>query len=499
MIVNDLGQMVSAGSLYGGNDRILFSTRVGDITIKDVVSVREDVSIQEAAQAMAKSRVSSIIIMDETNHPVGILTDRDLREKVVARGRAVKELVATIMSPTLIRADADDYCFDAVLKMIKHDAQHILVINDGVFQGVLTIEDFMGLQGDSPFSFARDIENQQTVEGIVQLSGELGSIVRFLIREGARAVVITRIISELKDRLVNKLLKLTQKHFGNPPVSYCWIAYGSEGRRERVFGSDFHSGLIYSEPASSDQKEAVQKYFTSVIGYILDTLRRCGFGGGQQKNLSNHSYYCQSLNTWKQYFSDWILTPTNKYVLKSLKFFDFRAVAGDETLTESLRGHINMLIKSQDEFLSRMAAMISRRRKPLSMFSVLRLRTNEALKKSVDIQSGGLEPLADAARILALSLAIPQSSTSDRIAAVRKKDPGVARQCDEMAEALELMLQLQIRHQDSCFGKGEAPDNIIETGHLTYSERHHLREAFQSIQRILDNIADHYRLRLIGV
>ncbi len=499
MVENTIGEMIGNGSLSGGTDRILFSTLLGDIATREVVSVRQEASIQEAAQAMATRRISSIVVMDDTNHPVGILTDRDLREKVVARGRAVKELVTSVMSPTLIRADADDYCFDAVLKMIKHNAQHILVIKDGVFHAVLTMDDFMGLQGNSPFSFARDIEIQQTMEGIVQLSGRFGSIVRFLIMEGTKAVVIARIMSELFDRLVSKLLKMAEKQFGVPPVSYCWIAYGSEGRKEQVFGVGANTGLIYSDPASSDLREAAEKYFASVTAYIGDALKQCSLGNIQQKKLSNHPEYCQPLSKWKQYFSDWILTPTKEYVLKSLTFLDFRAVAGDETLAELLRKHVISLIKSHDEFLSRMASLISRRRQPLSLFGSLGLRTHEALKKNQDITSRGLEPLADAARLLALSLAIPESSTADRISEVRRKDPGVAQQCDEMAEALELYLQLKIRHQDSLMGKGGIPENTVETVRLSDTERHHLRETFQSIHRILDNIADHYRLRLIGV
>ncbi|TAN39126.1 MAG: CBS domain-containing protein, partial [Nitrospirae bacterium] len=264
-------------SFYGGTDRILFTTRVGEIAIKEVVSIRENATIQEAAQAMAKSRISSIIVMDEANQPAGIVTDRDLREKVIACGRDVRGLAATIMSPALIRADADEYCFDAVLKMIKHDAHQILIIKDGKFQGLLTTEDLMGLQGDSPFSFAREIEPQQTIEGIVRLSARLGSIVRFLIREGARAVVITRIMSELKDRLISKVLTMAEKHFGVLPASYCWITYGSEGRREQVLGMNFDSGLIYADPASPEQGEPVRKYFVGFAAFVDDVLKRCGF------------------------------------------------------------------------------------------------------------------------------------------------------------------------------------------------------------------------------
>lgn len=139
-------------------DKALFTTRIEDIASKNVITVHQYITIREAAEIMAKHRISSLVVVDDNNLPVGIITDRDLREKVVAKARDVGEPVSNIMSLPLIRVDANDYCYEAILKMIKHKIHHLLVIKDGHLFGILTNHDLMLLQGTSPLAIAKEIE-----------------------------------------------------------------------------------------------------------------------------------------------------------------------------------------------------------------------------------------------------------------------------------------------------------------------------------------------------
>ncbi len=201
-------EMQDKSMFYGGSDRLLFTTRVGDMAIKGVVSTREETPIREAAAIMSENRISSLVIMDRNDLPSGIVTDRDLREKVVAKGRNVQEPVKNIMSTTLIRVDGRDYCFEVVLKMLKYNIHHILVIRDGKLTGVVTNHDLMMLQGTSPLSLTKDIESQQTIEGLVPVSKKINNIVGLLLKEGAKANNITKVITEINDRLVRKVARV---------------------------------------------------------------------------------------------------------------------------------------------------------------------------------------------------------------------------------------------------------------------------------------------------
>jgi CBS domain-containing protein len=211
--------MQDKSMFYGGSDRLLFTTQVGDMAVKNVISTHEDTTIREAAQIMSEKNISSIVIRDNNDLPTGMMTDRDLREKVVSRGRSVDEPVKNIMSTSLVRVDAHDYCFEAVLKMIKYNIHHILVIKDGHLAGVITNHDMMMLQGTSPLSLTKDIESQQTIEGLIPVSKKINGIVGLLLKEGAKASNITKVITEINDRLVRKVIECSERKCGKPPLA----------------------------------------------------------------------------------------------------------------------------------------------------------------------------------------------------------------------------------------------------------------------------------------
>ncbi len=318
-------EMQDKSMFYGGSDRLLFTTRIGDIAIKGVIHTQEDTEIREAARIMTENRISSIVVMNKSNLPSGIVTDRDLREKVVSKDRSVREPVKNIMSATLIRVDAKDYCFEAVLKMIKYNIHHILVISDGKLMGVITNHDLMMLQGTSPLSLTKDIESQQTIEGLIPVSKKINSIVGLLLKEGAKASNITKIITEINDRLVRKVLEFAERKHGKSPVPYCWIAFGSEGRKEQTFKTDQDNAIIYSDPATEAEATAAKKYFAVFAEYVRDNLLQCGFPPCPANYMASNPQWCQPLKVWKKYYATWIANPTPDAVLNSLTLFRFPA------------------------------------------------------------------------------------------------------------------------------------------------------------------------------
>jgi len=153
--------------LYGGGDKLLFTNVLGDLATRKVVTALEDVSIGQAAEIMANHSISSLVLLDERGLPSGVITDRDLRNKVVSRGTDITGRVGDIMSVTLIKAEVRDYCYEALLKMMRYNIHHLLVVGNGELKGILTSHDLMMLQGMSPLSLAREIESQDTLDGLV--------------------------------------------------------------------------------------------------------------------------------------------------------------------------------------------------------------------------------------------------------------------------------------------------------------------------------------------
>ncbi len=485
-------EMHNKSLFYGGSDRLLFTTQVGEIATRKVITVREEATIQEAAQIMAKSKISSLVIVNDKELPVGIVTDRDLREKVVAKGRNVSEPVKDIMSLPLIRVDYRDYCFEAVLKMIRHNVHHILVIKDGNLEGVLTNHDLMLLQGKSPLSFAKDIENQQTIEGLIPVSGKISKIVGLLLHEGAKASNITKIITELNDRLVRKVLEISEKKYGQPPVPYCWIAFGSEGRKEQTFKTDQDNAIIYAD-TTPEEEDRVKKYFSDFTLFVRDSLIKCGFPLCPADYMASNPKWCQPLKVWKKYFSNWISTPTADAVLNSVTFFDFRPVYGETELSDTLRDFLISMLKGQKVFLGYLANMAIKNRPPIGFLKTFVVEKSGEHKDELNLKVKGIAPLIDIVRLFALEKGIKETSTLERINVLRDKHTMVQEYADELEQAFEFIMLLRIQNQYEQIKTGRTPDNFINPNKLSNLEKKSLKEAFHLISEIQDMIIELYK------
>jgi CBS domain-containing protein len=485
-------EMQNKSMFYGSSDRFLFTTPVGNITA-EAVTVGEDTTIQEAAQVMSRKKISSLIVLDRRNLPAGIVTDNDLRDKVVAKGRNVSEPVRNIMTISLIRVDASDSCFEAVLKMIKYHIHHMLVIEDGTLKGIMTNHDLMLLQGTSPLSFANDIENQQSVDGLIQVSGKINNIVGILLKEGAKASNITKIITEINDRLIRKIIEIGEKTFGHPPVPYCWIALGSEGRREQTFKTDQDNAIIYADPSSDAEEEEVKKYFLGFTPFVRESLTRIGFPLCTADYMASNPRWCQPLRSWKKYFLNWISEPTPDAVLKSLIFFDFRPLHGKFGLADELRDSFRSRIEDQGIFLGHMANMIIRNTPPIGFLKSFVVEKGGEHKDEFDLKIKGIAPLVDAVRLFALEKGVKETSTSGRIQLLKDKNTIVKDSADGLEQALEFIMLLRIHHQFEQIKSGLKPDNFINPNTLSTLEKKTLKEAFHVISSLQGMIFERYK------
>jgi CBS domain-containing protein len=465
--------------LYGGGDKLLFTNVLGDLAVKKVITASEDISIREAAEIMAEHRISSLVLLDPQGLPSGLITDRDLRNKVVSKGRDINERVGDIMSVTIIKSEARDYCFEALLKMIRYNIHHLLVVGEGELKGILTNHDLMLLQGTSPLSVAREIENQDTIDGLVPASKKINKLITVLIREGARASNITRIITEVNDRFLNKILDITESRLGPPPVGYCWIVYGSEGRKEQTFKTDQDNAIIYEDP--QDDGRYAAEYFSEFAGRMNDALARCGFPPCSAGYMASNPKWRQPLGVWKKYFSKWINTPTPEAILQSLIFFDFRPVHGDFLLAERLRAFLGHELKNKNLFFAHMAGVVVKNRPPLGFFGNFSTEKQGAHTGKFNLKINGLCPIIDAARLSALETGVYNTSTLARLTELKDRYGTVSEFSGELEQAFEYLMSMRLRHQYQQMQEGAEPDNFIDPHDLGNLEKKMLKEVFKLI------------------
>lgn len=485
--------------LFSGGDKVLFTTMLSELISRDVVTAPQDATIREVAEIMSKSSISSLVLVDpEGNVPVGIVTDRDLRDKVVAKARNVSDPISTIMSVSLIKADAHDYCFEALLKMIRYNIHHLLVVDRGRLAGVVTNHDLMMLQGISPLSISREIEVQKSIEGLIPASKKINKIIDLLIKEGAKASNVTRVITEINDRLVRRMLEITEMKLGPPPLPYCWIAFGSEGRCEQTFKTDQDNAIIYDDPKTDEDREKAKSYFLNFALEMKDAIIKCGFPPCPANYMASNPRWCQPLSVWKDYFARWIEHPTPEAVLFSLIFFDFRPISGNAVLAQKLRSYLGHILKGQNIFLASMAGALLKNRPPLGFFGTIVLQKKGEHKDELNIKENGIGIIVGTARLFALEKGVSSTSTLERLRDLKDKHPVLSEFGEELEQAFEFLMSLRLHHQFDQISRGIEPDNYINPDDLSALERNTLKESFKLLSRIYDSISEQYKPGMVG-
>ena len=472
-------------SKRSGDDLYLFSVRVGDL-VKTLRKVPGNCTIQEAAAKMVEFRVGSLLIHEPADEEkvVGIITDRDLRRKVVAAGLEYSLPVEKIMSGPVQSVLSQTLCFDVLLQMMTTGIHHLAVERRGKYVGVVTSHDIMLLQGHSPYYLFKEIRGQQRISGLYELAHKIPEVIRGLIKEGAKAGNITQMIAILNDHILERMLTLLEEEMGPPPLRYCWLLMGSEGRREQTFKTDQDNAILYEDPKSEEEKKTAEKYFKEFAAKAIDHLVNCGYPLCPGEIMARNPKWCQPLSVWKNYFSQWITKPDPQELLHATIFFDFRSGFGDYTLARDLRKHLNQEAGKQDIFLFHLARQCLSIPVPLSFFKNFIVDKDGEHKHQLDIKLKGLTPFVNFARILSLKHGISETNTLARLKALMDADLISDELWDAATDAYELQMQQRLIHQLGQMENGILPDNYIDPEHLSDLERRMLKEAFAVIEKL---------------
>ena len=482
------------GSLArGGRTQLMFSTPVGDLIKRAAVTAPPHISIRDAARVMSRHRVSSLVISSADREPVGIITDRDLRDQVAAAAFDDAQPVETIMSPLVITADPADICFEALVKMVRNNVHHLPVLEGGRLRGVLTNHDLMMLQGASPISVVREIDDQRDLEGLCRASHSVDGMIGLLLKEGARAGNLTRVITEINDRLVRKVLELVAGQLGPAPVAWCWIVFGSEGRREQTYKTDQDNAIIYADPADEAQAREAREWFAAFTPRVCDALASCGFPLCPGGYMAANPDWCRPLRDWKRIFSVWIANPDATAVLRAQILFDFRPLRGAVGLAGQLRDHLTAAIERAPAFLGFLANQIVKNQPPLGFLHRLVVEKEGEHKDRLNLKLKTIAPIVDLARLFALEKGLPETGTLERLRALREHHTIVGRYGAELEQAFEFLMFLRIHHQQAQVTAGQEPDNFVDPHELSALERKTAREVFGLVAKVQGLVIERYR------
>ncbi|WP_420233892.1 DUF294 nucleotidyltransferase-like domain-containing protein [Pseudomonas sp. ABY48] len=462
---------------------------------RQLVWVTPRTSVQEAAQLMTEQSVSCVVVLERAgNNPgemLGIVTDRDLRTRVVAANRSGDTTIGEVMSNDPVSIQADDSLFEAMLCMLRSNIHHLPVVHKGRTLGLINLSDIIRHESQSSLYLVNSISNQTRVQGLQSLLRDLrGTYIR-MVRDGATAHMIGSAISGIGRAFTQRLLELAEKELGPPPVPYCFMVLGSMARDEQLLVTDQDNALVLDDrfdPTLHDE------YFRKLATFVSDGLAACGFSYCKGGIMATNAQWRQPLRVWCDYFTQWIEKPNATTLLNCCIFFDLDGVYGRLEMVDTLKALCAEKSKATPAFLTAMARNALNRTPPLGFFRTFVMETDGEQKQIINLKGRGTAPLTDLIRIHALACGSTAQNSFDRLEAISTTQWLQPQAIDHLRYALEFLSMVRIRHQAHAIEQGRTPDNYIEPERFSTTERHNLKEAFQ----VLSNAQKFLRFRYPG-
>jgi CBS domain-containing protein len=476
---------IIAKNIHPKEDALQFLNQpVLSVTNSRLVYCGKDATIQEAADIMSSKNCSSIFIKDNAGEFIGVVTDNDLRKKVIAKGYDIHLPAADIMSSPLCKISGQSLIFEALMAMMQQNIKHVAVTDsNGKVTGIITNRDLLTAQGQSPFFIVREIITAGGIDDIIDKHRRLPKLVQTLINNGAKAKNVTRFITTVSDTILNKIIGYAIKELGPPPAPFVFMIMGSEGRKEQTLKTDQDNAIIYDDIQGDDQDKA-RKYFLTFGEKVCTWLDMAGYEFCKGDVMAKNPKWCQPLTVWKNYFNSWIHTAEAEDLLKSSIFFDFRAAYGDSTLTDRLRKYLLGSLLGWTGFFRHLTENALCFKPPIGFFRNFVVESKGEHRDSLDIKSA-MTPVVDFARIYALKSGIEETNTQDRLYQLYLKNVLTWEDYNEIDQAYSFMMQLRfVRQVASAIDEKSKPNNYVNPKKLSRIEQTMLKEIFKKIEKI---------------
>ena len=441
-------------------------------------------SIRDAAAKMAAAPATSIVV--ELGDSLGILTDRDLRSRVVAAGVSYDDPVSSVMSAPAYTVGPDRLGGEVLLEMLDRGVRHFPVITASrEVIGVVEAVDLLAVETLSSFYLRRAIARAESVADLVRAAHGLRPEVVALHEARVAAASVAAIYSVVLDALTRRLIELALRSAGAPPTEFSWLALGSQSRREATPGSDADSAIVWYGDVAED---AVRPYLHTLAREVAAGLSACGIRVDEHGATASDVLFVRSLESWQKVARSWIEHPTREQALILVSVLvDSRPVWGIHSgapVSDTFRA-----ASSRPELLHLLARYALSHRPPTGFLRGLVVEHDGEHRGRLDLKSGGLLPVVDLARWAGMAAGVTSASTLERLHAAGDAGTLPAADVHTLEDAFELFTELRMEHQVGQLRAGLEPDDHLNPDDLSALTRSYLKEAFRAVASVQKRVA----------
>ena len=461
------------------------STPLAELARQPALTCTPDTPLHDALKLMHDANVGSIIVVEPASggeSVVGILTRSDLIRSVILPMIELATPIKNVMSRNVRTLPTDASAADASLMMAEHSIRHIPIVDEGVPRrsviGVVSERDLFTLQRLGIRQMSTAIEHADNVSALASIAADIRALSHHLVAQGVSVSHLTRLISRLNDQLTIKLLTLTTAERAISPDSFCWLSFGSEGRREQTIASDQDNGILF------DSSRVTRERVLQLAEHANEALAACGFPLCTGNIMARNPQWCLTFAEWQLNFSTWIDSGDPSALLNASIFFDFRPLFGAEAQANQLRDFV--ISKAQNQrFLKQMAdnALMN---PPPTIGGLIESLFPDSGLESVDLKMSGTALFVAAARIWAYSVGLKQTNTTERLtqlAAVGRLHGADVLGWIAAFEFFQLM-RLREQHRRVRDDVRNGNPNVVRLANLSVLDRRVINEAFRQARKL---------------
>jgi CBS domain-containing protein len=449
-----------------------FVLEVERIIYKKPVICHADLTISGVASEMEKNAVSSIIVVDDDLHPIGILTHKDL-SKVIIHGDKT-DRVARFMSSPVKTITERATIFDAFTKMIDAGIDHLVVTKAGKVFGVVTRKDIQ-IHLEPSFSIVklfRKVRRATSIDELNTVFDALRLSISKIAMTGPNFFDLTRMLGSVHDAVVAKVIDIHINRY--PRDQFAWIHMGSSGRKEEIIATDQDNALICREGD-----------FAELAGIVNGSLADIGFPKCPGNYMASNSKWNQPLPVWKDYFRQWFADPDPDNIRYLSVFLDMRPVYGETALYDELLESIRSMVTREAVTLLVQDAIEIK--PPLGVFGIL------GLHKGVDLKIYGIYPIANGARALALDDGILEvTNTRERLEALSASRMISNQMCHDLIESYGFLQDLRLGHHARGVLNQSQPNNRVTGKELAKIDLLLLKESLKVVSEFQEFLMKKY-------
>ena len=470
--------------------------RASELMSRPVITCLPGEKTSEIARLMSVKKISALVVTGEDGRLRGLVTEKDLVEKVVAESKnpdATSAAEIAVTNPVCVSPNSHYY--QVLLEMIKGQAKHAIVAEQGRPIGIITIRDLIRSRNTGVITVINRLETQTGIKELASVAQEIDNILNSLVAENAPIPEILDIITEFYDRLTRQIINISMQEmlprYGPAPAKFCWLTMGSGGRKEQFLRTDQDNALIYRHIERTASAKRAEEYFARLSDLVVNGLAECGFALCPGEVMASNPQWRGDDLYWKEQVSNWGNRSQNIDTRMLTIFLDFRPVYGHFTLAEDLRHHINEEFSAQRLALAFLAEDASRGKVPLGFLGKPVGERSVQHRTEIDLKTSASVHLVDCVRLLALERKANVTNTMERLRFLKQQNALSEDLLDLLETAFQTIMLFRFRGSLKKIREGKKPDNYLDDlKSLNSREKALLRDALKAVDRLMSVVRE---------